>query len=127
MKNGDISNQSASSFGVRVDPIARKKLLKSTEYFLDKEVVDFINYVYKCTPYTVHLVLPAKYEGNRKIEELLEILPFSRVFVTKTEKDYLNLLETHTIDYLIDKDVHTRDYSNQWVLSIPQANLMIGR
>ena len=41
MKNGDISNQSASSFGVRVDPIAKKKLLKSTEYFLDKEVVDF--------------------------------------------------------------------------------------
>lgn len=137
MMHGDISNQMESVFGVRLYPEVKTKhkgflnLMKGQviEAFIDKETLDFINYVYKKTPFSVYGLIDEKVLKTPEIKAYLDMLPVSKYLYVENVFQCSDLVDKHVIDYLVDvKSNNTyKEATSLWVMNVAQANTILGR
>lgn len=113
MKHGDISNNPAPVFAVRLEDFLlrfeQENLLDKIKYFgdrkylnphFDDKVLKFLDVIFRKTNYSVYLVHSIIL--NSKIRKLLENIPFSNFMYIENDNNLIYYLNTGFFSYYVD-------------------------
>lgn len=140
MKHNDLSNRQGAVFGVRCDDflikykeeglfnhIANFIVSKELRAEIDEQVLYFLNYIFRETEYTVDLIV-SEDKYTEKLKDILEQLPFSRVYVAKKPTQISSRLLCGELTYYVDDSAERRSLINSSsAITLDEAFHLIGK
>ncbi|MFN3551444.1 MAG: hypothetical protein ACK4WJ_06530 [Endomicrobiia bacterium] len=136
MKNGDISNNPAPIFAVRLEDFLltfeQEGILNKIMYFGDRKyfnpkikkyVVNVIDKIFRNTNYSVYVVHSILL--NRNIRKILNSLPISQIFFIEKDDDLFYYLDTGFFSYYIDNEKRVDELKHKRIITLKEAYTLI--
>ena len=133
MKHGDISNQVKATIAFRVEDLFNVKedsalnriLTRFKSGEINKNMYDFMYYLYRHTDMTVNLIIPKSlYKG--KLKRQFDDMPFNRLLLITKETEIRQKLLTGEITFYVDNNEERRERMNsKFAVSLEYIKAMI--